>query len=65
MTTPEDRRYVTRSLLQEMLDAQSIQMKIYFAHLRPINDEISSLKAELQLKNNAIDKLTFEMELVK
>ena len=53
-----------------MLDAQSKEMKIYFsqqfdARLKPINDKISSLKAELQLKNNAIDKLTFEMELVK
>ena len=70
MTTPEDRRYVTKSSLQEMLDAQSREMKSYFseqfeARLKPINDEISSLKAELQLKNEAINKLTSEMEVVK
>ena len=70
MTTPEDRRYVTKSSLQEMLDAQSREMKSYFseqfeARLKPINDEISSLKAELQLKNEAINKLSSEMEVVK
>ena len=70
MTTPEDRRYVSRSLLQEMLDTQSREMKLYFseqfdARLKPINDEISSLKAELQIKNEAIDKLASEMELLK
>ena len=53
-----------------MLYAQSREMKIYFseqfdARLKHINNEISSLKAELQLKNEAIDKLTSEMEVVK
>ena len=53
-----------------MLDTQSREMKLYFseqfdARLKPINDEISSLKAELQIKNEAIDKLASEMELLK
>ena len=54
-----------------MLDAQSRETKIYFSkqvdlRLNPINDRISSLKEELQLKNDAIDKLTWaKVELMK
>ena len=53
-----------------MLDPQFREMKIHFSEqfnalLKPTNDGISSRKAELQLKNKAIDKLASEMESVK
>ena len=56
--------------LQKMLDAQSRDMKLYFAEqltiaLKPLNEDIASLKSELQARNKEIDNLKSEMEEVK
>ena len=56
--------------LQRMLDAQSRHMKLYFAEqlaiaLKPLNEDIASLKLELQARNKDIDNLKSEIEEVK
>ena len=56
--------------MQKMLDAQSRDMKSYFTQqlaiaLKPINEEIASLKLELQARNKDIDNLKSEIEEIK
>ena len=56
--------------LQRMLDAQSRHMKLYFAEqlaiaLKPLNEDIASLKLELQARNKDIDNLKSEIEEIK
>ena len=56
--------------LQRMLDAQSRHMKLYFAEqlaiaLKPLNEDIASLKLELQARNKDIDNLNSEIEEVE
>ena len=70
MSSSDDRRYVTRTSLQEMLDAQTKEMKAFFdkkmdERLKPISDEIAELKKELHLKNAVIDNLKSEVASIK
>ena len=70
MSSSDDRRYVTRTTLQEMLDAQTKEMKAFFdkkmdERLKPISDEIAKLKEELHLKNAVIDNLKLEVASIK
>ena len=56
--------------MQKMLDAQSRDMKSYFTQqlaiaLKPINEEIASLKLELPARNKDIDNLKSEIEEIK
>ena len=52
--------------MQKMLDAQSRGMKLYFAKqlvivLKPINEDIASLKLELKAQNKDINNLKSEI----
>ena len=56
--------------MQKMIDAQLRDMKLYFTQqlanaLKPINEEIASLKLELQARNKDIDNLKFEIKEIK
>ena len=53
--------------MQKMLGAQSRDMELYFTQqfaiaLKPINEEIASLKLELQARKKDIDNLKSEIE---
>ena len=71
MPTPGvDTRYVQQSQLQNIIDAQTKELKLYFAaqiteQLKPLNEEISSLKSELKCRNEELDKLKTEYAAVK
>ena len=70
MSSPDDRRYVTRTSLQELLDAQTKEMKAFFdkkmdERLKPMSDEIAESKKELHMKNAVIDKLKLEVASIK
>ena len=56
--------------MQEMLDRQAKDLKQHFseqmaATLKPIRDDIAALKEELKMKNDVIDTLRNDIQLVK
>ena len=66
MPTKENSEFVSKATLQEMLDAQSRDMKRHFdERLAAVNEDIAALKSELKSKDNDIINLKAEINSIK
>ena len=65
MPTKENSEFVSKTTLQEMLDAQSRDMKKHFdERLAAVNDDIATLKLELKSKDNDVINLKAEIDSI-